>query len=76
MRVINPKESGGWGVQNDTDKALIPSIFIQAFQFFLLKADINYHFLRLVAHFLIIIIITLWGTENGHPLFEHRIVRK
>ena len=61
------------GSVKDTDKALILSIFIKNF---LLKHDINHHFLRLVANVLRIIIIALGGTENGHPLFEHRIVKK
>ena len=48
-----------------------PSIFIKTSQFFfLVKADINRQFLRLLATFLGMIIIAIGATENGHSISE------
>ena len=72
----------GEGGQNDPldkDKALIPSIFIKTSQFFLVKADINRHFLRLLATFLNIlgmIIIAIGGAENDYLFFGRRIIKR
>ena len=41
-----------------------------------MKADINRHFLRLLATFLRVIIIAIEGAENVHPFSGHRIIEK
>ena len=67
---------GGGGWQIDPlymDKALSPSIFIKTSKKILLvKAGINRHFLRLLASFLGMILITI----GGAPFFGRRIIKK
>ena len=41
-----------------------------------MKAGINRHFLRLLASFLGMILITIGGAENGHQFFGRRIIKK